>query len=115
MGPFTKHMAKILGVVDGTDVLVRTGVPKNSVKAGGRDRHSAPDHEDSIAVDLKHPALSGLRTVTPLIIDKAIYDGATLEGTRRAMVRDLGSRLQDPVALKLYAAGPYLKLIDPSS
>lgn len=83
---FVGALAEQLGVLDGTDLLVRHAVPEEGVVAAFRLRFSAVEHARTMRVDMKHPATAARRI---LVLDNVITTGASLEGAVRALARDL--------------------------
>jgi len=100
------RIANETGKINGTGLLIRTEEPAGGEFKGGRDRFTADEHTRTISIDQEHNSYDLLKGRSKVILmDNVLTFGGTLEGSRRALLRDLPDIV--PTGFSMLISGDY--------
>jgi len=106
MADLAGRVASETGKLDGTDLLIRAQEPSGGEIRARRERFPPEEHARTMAVDFEHPVVDRLEPGSKVILlDNVLTYGGTMEGARRAFVRNLP--LIGLVGLAVLVSGDY--------
>lgn len=106
MAELVRIISAETGMLDGTDMLVRVEEPGGGELRAHRERFTSEEHQRTMSVDLEHPVEDRLEPgANVILMDNVVTYGSTMEGARRAWLRDIPE--VEPTGLSLLSSGDY--------